>query len=315
MTNKKAAGFGDDSTVINPAEIESIPLDGLKIEKRTLSGCSHTLPIGVMIDGQTLRSFTTKKFTGNEELALSALMQAKKGRANEVAPRLLSLLVEEIGETPVKDLAAQQSLSLERFFQQMNLADALQILLQIKSDNFGDKILLTARCPQCGHQNKDRENEYTDLSTLEIGMTDEPLSCIAFRLDLDPTVIMGDTIDHLILRPSRWYDMTRLSKPKTDRTAYGVMHEIMLMSIVAVPQSLTYSGSRGPDGKGISFGSAEDLYTHLSAKDRTGLRKAAEKLMKLGPEMIVDYICENCSSEFRTEVPWSDLSTFLSYVG
>lgn len=287
-------------------------LSSVSVSTRMITAEPYTLPIGLFVNGQRMRHFKLKPFTGEDEIKIGALFRRYQGKMGEILPDVLASFVTEIDGEPIQEIAKTQSTSVVKLFQNFNIADAIQVLFQIRLDNFGNELKLSAECPKCGFKNEDAEGEYSDLSTLEIGFGDTITSNF-FRVDLvDGLQFMGDAIDHLILRPMRVYDYTRLAKPDGSRGQLAIEHKIMLQTVRAIPQCTALSGSRNFDGSGVSEDSARDVYAEMTAKDRKAMLKAVEKLLKFGAEMRLDYVCRNCSNEFKAEVGWNNLPTFLS---
>jgi hypothetical protein len=292
-------------------ERTAFPYDTIKTDKCEIRDCPCKLPIGIFHDGQRLIDYTCKPYTGEEELQLSALSKRFQKKAGDVLPGFLAGMIETIGGTPIKELASSKSLSVQRVCEQMFLADALTMLLQIRLDSYGERIQLAGQCPNCGNHNKDREGEYSELDTVELVVVKElPYPTIELTLE-DGFTSFEETIKRVHLRPARVYDLKRMTKQK-DEADFEFIHELMLNTVVAIPDSTAWGTSSNSDRTGISSGSVEEIFKLMTPNDRELLKEAVGELANFGPAMTSPMTCRNCRFEYQALVPWNDLPSFLS---
>lgn len=307
----KATGFEATEQEEVSQEQAATSLATISSTEMLLRDFGHKLPIGCFYESDRLADFTLKPYDGEEELAVSAIANRFQDRVADVLPHILAQVVDTIGGIPLKDLASSQSLSTTRLFENMFLADALTILLQLRLDNFGEEVKLGGQCPNCGEHNKDREGEFSDLGTVKVNVVEAFPHPVVEVLLVTGGKIFEDEVKRVLLRPVRVYDMKRLSKQDDKRTRLKLHHEILMHTVVAIPECTAYQsiGERG----GLSPTSVEEIYKKLSNRDRDALIKAVSKLSDLGPEMTCEMICRACSYEFPAQVPWRDVPGFLSF--
>lgn len=281
------------------------------LEERTIADVPYVLPHGVFFEGDRLTSFTLKPFKGRTELELSAMVSRFQNKIPEILPLFLPNIIGTIGGEKLEDLAKAQSLSPSKFCERMALADALTILLQARLQEFGSEIQLAGQCPNCGTHNKDLEGEYSDLSTVEMGMLRElPAPLIEVPLK-DGVDFLGDRITRVHVRPCRLYDLQRLAKSQGKTAQLRINHELIMRTVVGLPDSAVYSGSDRP----ISEETVKDFYCELGNSDRARIDTAVKKIGSIGPQMSVGMICRGCGNDdWVASVPWQDLPEFFRVV-
>jgi hypothetical protein len=312
----EAQGFQSAPEVVENASKPATLLDSITTETTLLSACQHTLPIGWFdANGERQQSFTLKAFTGKDELELSALTTRYRDKIAEVLPVFLSRMIETIGGTPIAEVAKSQSLSTQKLCENLFLADALQVLLQLRLDAIGPDVQLSGQCPICQTVNKDREGEYSDLSTVEVQMVKGLTHPIIEIVLPDGATVFEDFIKRIQIRAPKLYDLKRMAKQAKDGQAeYRVNHRILLNTVVGLPESEAYGNSMNSDRTAISAAGIEALYEQLTARDRSYLQKCINKVSNFGPAMTIEMVCRACGyDDWSAEVPWRDLPTFLSY--
>lgn len=313
----EAQGFQPASEIAENLSKPATLLENITTETVLLSACPHTLPIGWFdANGERQQNFTLKPFTGKEELELSSLTTRNRDKIAEVLPIFLSRMLETIGGVPLAELAKSQSLSVQKLCENLFLADALQILLQLRLDAIGPDVQLSGQCPACQTVNKDREGEASDLSTVEVQMVNGLTHPVIEIVLPDGATMFEDFIKRVQIRPAKLYDLKRMAKQAKDGQAeYRVNHRILLNTVVGLPESEAYGSSMNSDRTAISAAGVEALYEKLTAKDRAYLQKSSNKISNFGPSMTIEQTCRACGyDDWSAEVPWRDLPSFLSAI-
>ncbi|NJR41175.1 MAG: hypothetical protein HC781_22960, partial [Leptolyngbyaceae cyanobacterium CSU_1_4] len=311
---KTNSGFASEELINVSDEKPTTPFSDISTEMVLLKAFPNQLPIGWFTpEGEKLTTYSLKEYTGEDELFLSGLTTRFRDKVTDILPHFLARMVDTIGENSARDVAQQSSVKLPTLFENFYLADALTILLQIRLQNFGKEIQIQGQCPACQTVNKDREGEFSDLSSTEIELA-VGMNCPHVEVTL-PTgaKVFDDTVKRVILRPLRMYDMKRLAKQDDKRAKLRLNHELLMHTVVGIPESEAYGKSQNSDRTGISELGVESLFKVLNAKDRDYLLKAVGKLGSFGPGMQMDMNCRACGYEYKAEVPWRDVPSFLSF--
>ncbi|MBW4514572.1 MAG: hypothetical protein KME11_05045 [Timaviella obliquedivisa GSE-PSE-MK23-08B] len=314
MVKTAAQGFATEEAIALIDEKPTTPYTDIKTEMVLLKAFPGQLPIGWFTpEGEKLTTYTVKPYTGEDELFLSGLTTRFRDKVSDILPHFLARMIDTIGDIPVREVAQQASVKPNTLFENFYLADALTMLLSLRLENFGKEIQIQGQCPACQTVNKDREGEYSDLSSTEIEVA-QGMNCPHVEVFL-PTgaKVFDDMIKRVILRPIRMYDMKRLAKQDDKRAKLRLNHELLMHTVVGIPESEAYGKSQNSDRSGISELGVESLFKALNARDRDYLLKAVGKLGSFGPGMQMDMGCRNCGFEYKAEVPWRDIPSFLTF--
>jgi hypothetical protein len=311
MSSKK--GFGDTAEAL-PGTEQSLatPVDQITTETCFIEYTPYTLPIGVLHEGQRLKSFTLTPYTGDREVELGKILTKFKNRAVEALPPFLAKMVGAIGGIGVAELSNSLGLGgAYKLFDRMALADVLTILLQIRIDNVGRDIYLSANCPNCSYLNVDSKDSPSDLSTTEVVLVTN-LNTAAVEVTLaDGVTLFEETLSKVLITYPRMCDLTRMAKAKSeDRPNFT--HELMFEVVVGLPNS-PYTSSFNSDRTAINRSAIEHVYSKMTVRDRNTLKEAVQEVYSWGPAMSTDMVCARCGHEdWSAEVGWQDLMTFLS---
>jgi hypothetical protein len=289
-------------------------LASLKLETVRLDEMEYRLPIGIFRkDGSVVDSFELNEYTGSLELELSALSQRKKRKTTEVLPQFLPSIVKSFGDIALKEFAKAEELSIADLFNNIYLADALTILLQLRVESYGPGIRLAGQCTNCGTKNVDSEQNPSDLSSVEIKRSSAKSSLYTVALKQGVTLFPGETgeerIEALTLRPLRLREFAKIQA--SNDSQIGLDYRLALMSVVGTPTETDWAKAGSYNGV-MSQALVEDLFNRLKPGDRAIVLRAASKLSGLGPLMTSSMTCKNCGTEFDVAIPWQDLSGFLS---
>jgi hypothetical protein len=304
------------SDLISDSLVQSI--ETLKLRKLTIAEVPYTLPIGVFVpDGDRLQNYTLKPYDGASERALSRLCAKKQNRTAEILVDFLPVILDTIGGKKLSDLASLHEISVRDMLQNLYLADAIHILLQLRIDEYDKSIRLSAKCPQCGTAHLDAEDEPSDLSTVEVNLVKQLSSPLIEVLLKSPVTFYAgtdeqETISAVNVRPVRIRDLERLNKVQKGEDVLSLQHRILFSTLVGSDKNTgdEYQNSK----RTLSILSVESLYDKLATKDRTALMKAVTKIGQIGPEVQTEVHCQNpvCGNKFSASIPWQDLGSFLS---
>ena len=290
-------------------------IESLKTETFRLDEMGDRLPIGIFRrDGSIVRDYELEEYTGDHETALSRLTQRKKNKPFDILPQFLQTVVKSIGGVSVKEFCKDEELSLEALCGNLFLSDALSMLLKLRIDSYGNTIRLAGQCPNCRTRNVDSETEPSDLSSVEIKTCS--MHSPTFELSLNKGAKFfkdtdsEETIDCITLRPLRVRDLAKMMSGK-DEDQLGIEYKLAFASIAGTPIESTWA-KQGTYNGVMAKTAIEELFRALNPVDRGLLLKAAGKLSGLGPLMRSGMVCKNCSTEFDVDVPWQDMSGFLS---
>lgn len=314
MTNPKKANSVSDLNSSNFTQ----SLESLKIRKLTLAETPYTLPIGVYSpEGDRLQEYTLKPYDGACERALSRLCAMKQNRTAEILTDFMPVILGSIGGKKLSELSSLYDISIRDMIQNMYLADAIHILLQLRTDEYDKSIRLSAKCPNCGTPHLDSEEEPSDLSTVEVNWVKDlasPLIEISLK---NPVVFFQGTeqeeiVSTVNIRPVRIRDLERLNKVQKGEDILSLQHRILFSTLVGSDKN-TGEEYQHPT-RTLSLLSVESLYDRLSTKDRSMLMKAVTKIGQIGPEVQTEVHCQNpvCGNNFSASIPWQDLGSFLS---
>jgi hypothetical protein len=293
-------------------------IETLKLRKLTIAEVPYTLPIGVFSpDGDRLQNYTLKPYDGACERALSRLCAKKQNRTAEILVDFLPVILDTIGGKKLSDLATLHEISVRDMLQNLYLADAIHILLQLRIDEYDKSIRLSAKCPNCGTPHLDAEDEPSDLSTVEVNLVRQLSSPLIEVLLKSPVTFYAgtdeqETISAINIRPVRIRDLERLNKVQKGEDVLSLQHRILFSTLVGSDKNTgdEYQNSK----RTLSILSVESLYDKLATKDRTALMKAVTKIGQIGPEVQTEVHCQNpvCGNKFSASIPWQDLGSFLS---
>ena len=300
-----------------PTASSSQSIADLKTDTITLEDLGHSLPIGIFRkDGSVVRDYELNEYTGDREIELSKLSNRKKRKTTEILPLFLQGIIKLVGTTPLKEYCKEEDLSLEAFTGNLFLADALAMLLRLRVDSYGNEIRLVGNCPACNTKNVDSELEPSDLSSVEIKLSKAKSPIFELNLETGATFGKGtefeETIKTIQLRPLRLREFSKINSQKSDDGVQaGLDYRLAFITIVGTPQESRW-GSEGSYNGVMAQSAIEDLFKILPAKDRAAVLRAVNKLSGIGPLMRSGMTCKNCGTDFDVDVPWQDLSGFLS---
>lgn len=299
------------------ALVSSQSIADLRTDTITLEDLGYSLPIGVFCkNGSVIREYELNEYTGDREIELSRLSNKKKRKTTEILPLFLQGIIKSVGGVPLKEFCKEEDLSLEAFTGNLFLADALAMLLRLRVDSYGNGIRLVGNCTNCNTKNVDSESEPSDLSSVEIKLSKAKSPIFELQLDKGATFGKGtdseETIKTIQLRPLRLREFSKINSQKSeDGTPVGLDYRLAFITIVGTAQESRW-GTEGNYNGVMAQSAVEDLFKALPAKDRASVLRAVNKLSGIGPLMRSGMTCKNCGTDFDVDVPWQDLSGFLS---
>ena len=293
-------------------------IENLKLRKLTLSDTPYTMPIGIFSpSGERFQGYTLRSYDGACERALSRLCAKKQNRTAEILVDFLPVILESVDGRKLSELALLHEISVRDLIQNMYLADAIHILLQLRIDEYDKSVRLSAKCPNCGTPHMDAEDEPSDLTTVEVNWVKDLITpLIEVTLKSPVTFYAGTDEEEIVstvnVRPIRIRDLERLNKVQKGEDVLSLQHRILFSTLVGSAKN-TGDEYQNPK-RTLSILAVESLYDRLSVKDRTTLMKAVAKIGQIGPEVQTDVQCENpvCGNKFSASIPWQDLGSFLS---
>lgn len=295
----KARGFETETETL-PVSTDTISSEELKVQTFELQDLGRRLPLGFFADGSRLDYFELHPYTTQHDLILAQ-------RTNEdfhiKLGRFLPQIVKSIGGIEITELAKSLSTKPEKLFQRAYLADVFAIVLNVRLETVGADIAIADQCRRCGAEYKDSEESgYHDLGQCEIG--------VALNLMQPPIVEVvlpdgfkdaGRTVKTIHLQPLRAYQTKETKGTPEDKIEIVMMQKM----VCGLPDLEEYQGV-------TSNLFNDDFYRKLSLKDRDILMKVARRLIKLGPQMVVEMVCEACRFKQSSSLPWYALRQFCS---
>ena len=292
----------DGSASVSQAQ----PLCDLKFERIEACELGCTLPVGLFTpDGEHLKDFELDVYRTKYDRILGTLLQAPKAKITSVLGQFLPQYIKTIGGYTFPELSQKFSgISAAKIIENMALGDALAIVVQIRLASQGVDIAMSAQCTNCGAQNDDdpmKGRPYHDLSSTEVvcftELSQKPLIDVVLK---DGIERMGETIKHIYMQPLRLFQLEKIATPGS-----GTPVDIALLygMISAIPDVEAYQNVRGQ-----VF--SDELYDDLSQADLEILREAVEKIQP-GPDMNAEMTCASCGTDFKSQIPWVNLRSFL----
>lgn len=288
----------------------AIAVDDLKIKRVELQDYPLILPHGFFVGGERIRQFAFKPYDSGFDLQLSTLYSNPKADVKRILGEFLPKYVDKIGNYTVPEIAKELSLTPQRLFETMPLADALTIvangrLATLTSSNLSADVSIRDQCPQCTakyESDPDKGKPYHDIGTIELGIIPQLTDKLVIEVTLDKGIKVGDSLCKTVrLRPLRLYQLKKLGEFPKGKMNIGMMY----LQVKEIPEAEILEGVSGQIMD-------DDLFATIdSLGDRNKLMDASRLLQTIGPDMNVSVTCDNCGWEWDSAVSWGHLPSFL----
>jgi hypothetical protein len=242
-----------------------------------LGELGQTLPFGLVVDGRLLKEYTLLTYVGEHDLKLGSLEDASKEgptRINRIYSKLLALMVETIGNYEIKEICHRlNDISPVQLFEQMYLADALSMVLNLRLVSYGSEVGINSYCP-CPQQHlikaDDPGQSHHLLESIIIRkLSDNCLNAFPLTVELaDGIEIDGQLIKIIEFEPPRFGHIPQLKDKALPR-------DIKLLYLCSVKPKF-----------------CDELYDQLSMDDIDILREATKLLERFGPNRDIEMDCQ-----------------------
>jgi len=296
-------------------------IDTFKFAEAEFSEVQDILPLGLFVEGEHIRSIQLiDRLTTRIELEVAAVLKRYKQNLLEAAPYFLGKFISSIGDYPLNVIQEKMGYaSVDRIFSGMYFCDILHLILAIKSATSGSEVFIQSKCPNCGGDNSDeQESGGHRIDTINVKYLDENLSApLGFLVNLKDGLPDAEDVDEngkrkpkyskkIVLQPYKWSQARKvLGGKKSDKSTAHLPEDIVMLCqmVKRIPDSILYGNVRGEVFN-------PELYTNLTLKDASVLKKAIQKLQP-GPDIVIDYECIHCSHEYQESLPWANIRGFL----
>lgn len=303
-----------DNKGFDPTEEESdfsisgMPASELVTETISFRDLGDELPVGIPFEGGLLKDYKLNPFTGDTEVAIEELFDARRQGIDKVINTLrefIPIAVKSIGGKELRQINSDPRQLVDRMY----MGDVFSLVLAVRCayQETGD-IAMSGQCPRCEAINADKgtfSNPYHDLYTVEVrryrGLRQQPLVNVElpdgfkiFELDDEPVKLVQ-------MEPLRFHQLKNIADPKGKFANLNMLN----CAVRAFPTSETYK-----DAKGNLITPA--IYARIvnSKKDKKVLNDVLENLQP-GPVMSIDMDCTSCGNKWKENLPWAALPSFL----
>jgi len=303
MAQKSSAAVAAETSQEPVSASGTIPFETLKVQKVNLEDFPNRLPIGIFAFGERLQELEFHPYTTEHDILLT-----RKGNEDlkDTMGRFLPEIIKTIGGHSLNDIARELGQgSPKKLVERMYLADVLTTVLNIRLATVGEDVAIRDKCPNCSTKIEDNdENGYHDLGTVEMGiiplLEEKPI----FEINLEKGFrVANDTATTIHVEPFKLFQMSKLKGTPQKQ----IMRRMMYEMVCGIPDIPAFAGIKS----GL-FSDNEYAALGKNLDDRDRLNEAAETLLSVGPRMSINLICDACSFEYSSALPWQDVDNFLS---
>lgn len=302
-------GFGAEKTeeAEEKSSIATIRFEDLKIVETEYQEVPDRLPHGIWCHGERVVDFEIAPYSAEVDLAIGKLYNGQRPDLKTIVTQALPQQLKSIGGMSPAKFAAECSVTVNQLFEQMVLADAITMALAAKTHLTGWEIAIEDTCPNCRTRHKDDPKTgtpYHDIGCVKTGTIENYLSDrLVVEIELERGFLLHDErVKRIQLRPIRLYELTPLQKMER-----GTMDiKMAQMQVCGVPES----SRQNVRGTILTDRAIVSMEGDVGLRDRSLLLKASQELSKIGPQMSLGVTCNNCGTEWDSQLNWVALRQF-----
>lgn len=278
MAEDKVLNMQDEETVVSDV-LDNVNADeGYETEYRFFAG------VKVPDSDEVVKDFEIREMTGADEESLQINTRKNMNEARSIN-KLLERCIVRIGNMTPQSVGADKWRDIIRG---LNVPDADYALLMIRRLSFGNDIVLTSTCPECGAGIK----TIVPLSELDIkpyGGDDSHTSPFTLRTGI-------------IDKKGNTYNKGEMRLPtNTDREVLLPLYKQNMgkAKTLMLTRLCTFDGLKVV---------TEDMIRNMSVHDRNILTDLNKSMNDFGLDYHTEVYCEKCGADFSTKFEDSSLS-------
>ena len=278
MAEDKVLNMQDEETVVSDVLDNVNAEDGYETEYRFFAG------VKVPDSDEVVKDFEIREMTGADEESLQINTRKNMNEARSIN-KLLERCIVRIGNMTPQSVGADKWRDIIRG---LNVPDADYALLMIRRLSFGNDIVLTSTCPECGAGIK----TIVPLSELDIkpyGGDDSHTSPFTLRTGI-------------IDKKGNTYNKGEMRLPtNTDREVLLPLYKQNMgkAKTLMLTRLCTFDGLKVV---------TEDMIRNMSVHDRNILTDLNKSMNDFGLDYHTEVYCEKCGADFNTKFEDSSLS-------
>lgn len=278
MAEDKVLNMQDEETVVSDVLDNVNAEEGYETEYRFFAG------VKVPDSDEVVKDFEIREMTGADEESLQINTRKSMNEARSIN-KLLERCIVRIGNMTPQSVGADKWRDIIRG---LNVPDADYALLMIRRLSFGNDIVLTSTCPECGAGIK----TIVPLSELDIkpyGGDDSHTSPFTLRTGI-------------IDKKGNTYNKGEMRLPtNTDREVLLPLYKQNMgkAKTLMLTRLCTFDGLKVV---------TEDMIRNMSVHDRNILTDLNKSMNDFGLDYHTEVYCEKCGADFNTKFEDSSLS-------